>query len=208
MVPAVAFGSHSWGGYHWEGRDSSVTVADKMGSAIQGVSVPAAVADWQGALPADTLVLQVVSSNKGDISVELKGGSIQWLGLAQVFLDGGHITKGKVTLNANYVGHPDLGTNEWLHVLCQEIGHVIGLDHTTGNSCMNDSSGTLGDYTTSNSHDDAQLADIYSHWEDEAGASGSEEGGSGGNCPPNSKSPKCSAQGHWVTVHVFPAPGW
>ena len=100
------------------------------------------------------------------------------------------------------------------HVLCQEVGHIEGLDHnrdgkrggSPDDTCMNDGN-HLGEYTTPNSHDTAQLASIYKH-DDNAGkgGNGGKGGGGGPNCEKNPSHPKCQNQVKRVTVHVFPVP--
>ncbi len=69
-------------------------------------------------------------------------------------------------------------------MICQEVGHTIGLDHqdenfNTGdlNTCMDYTGNPSSGDTTPNQHDYDQLADIYAH--DHAKKSGG--GGGGGN---------------------------
>ena len=58
-------------------------------------------------------------------------GNNGWLGLAQIWLDGnGHIVQGVAKMNDSY---SSVWTDpaEKNHVFCQEVGHVLGLDHTS-----------------------------------------------------------------------------
>jgi len=53
-----------------------------------------------------------------------------WLGLATIGIQGGHITQGTAKVNDSYSSYW-ADPNEKRHVMCQEIGHLFGLDHTT-----------------------------------------------------------------------------
>ena len=100
-----------------------------------------------------------------------------WLGLAQIWVSGSHITQGIVKLNDTYFNTPTYNKPAWRQfVVCQEIGHTFGLDHqdTTFNNtnlgtCMdytNDPDGTLygqKDNERPNQHDYDELAIIYAH---------------------------------------------
>lgn len=88
-----------------------------------------------------------------------------WLGLATIGIDpNGHIDRGTAKMNDSY---PSYWTpEEKNHVMCQEIGHVLGLSHTSedGSSqqtCMDYSSDPASQWP--NTHDYEQLAAIYGH---------------------------------------------
>ncbi len=207
----VAFADHSWSVYHWPEDKLQPTVLDKTSSPLYDVG--AGVAEWAGLGTAIQPTL--TTAKKGDIKVT-EGSSVQWLGLARIFIDGdGHITKGEVKLNTTYLeiyeaSYPGISD----HVLCQELGHVLGLGHnrdgltggTPDDSCMNDQF-HLGEYPAPNSHDTDQLNLIYNHAD---AVSDSDDGGGGGGGPPCDRFPDhhhCQTQnGHWLTVHVFPMP--
>ncbi len=62
-----------------------------------------------------------------------------WLGLASVRVgSGGHISSATVTMNRALLAKYDSTVAD--HVLCQEIGHLLGLDHqrNADDSCMDD----------------------------------------------------------------------
>ena len=123
-IPAGA--DHSWGEYHWAGvGDRHPAVVDKTaaGDPSGKFDVPAAVAEWAAL---DTPMQPVVASS-GPVEVVAKKGSAQWIGLAQISVSGGHITAGRVTLNTLYYSSYDAA--EWDYVVCQELGHIWGLDH-------------------------------------------------------------------------------
>jgi hypothetical protein len=106
-------------------------------------------------------------------------GANNWLGYASVWLSGGHVVQATVQMNEYYYSMPKYNTAAWRSsVMCQEVGHTLGLAHTNTNrgdlntgSCMdytNDPSGTKGTNgtlanTKPNSVDFAALKSIYNH---------------------------------------------
>jgi hypothetical protein len=200
----VASADHSWSVYHWSSDNLSPTVVDKTSSSLY--NVPLGVAEWANLgtpiqpIPTD--------ANKGNITVR-EAFSQSWLGLARIFIDeNGHITKGEVKLNTQYLDYYE--ANGYLgiadHVLCQEIGHVLGLGHnrTQDDTCMNDQAFEGFDLTSPNNHDIEQLNAIYNHTD--AAPSGSTDEG-GPDCSKNAKAKQCrSGNGFWITVHVFTLP--
>ena len=208
----VASADHSWNNYHFPTYNLSLTVADDTSSELYDVT--SAVAEWSGR-GTDSPTMIVDANSKGDITVK-EAFSPFWLGQARIFIDGGHITKGEVKLNTRLLDSYEVqypGASD--HVLCQELGHVLGLGHNRDgdpgglpdDSCMNDQ-GHLGEYTEPNDHDTEQLNAIYDG-HDGIDPDGAEDdgggGGGGGNC--RGRNPNCqSATGRWVVVHVFPIP--
>jgi hypothetical protein len=58
-------------------------------------------------------------------------GNNGWLGLASINVDSsGHITKGTAKMNDSYASYWEV-PNEKSHVMCQEVGHLFGLGHTS-----------------------------------------------------------------------------
>ncbi len=203
-VVAVASADHSWSVYHWPGDNLSPTVVDKTSSSLY--NVPLGVAEWMNlGTPIQPIPTE---ANKGNITVR-EAFSQSWLGLARIFIDeNGHITKGEVKLNTQYLdyyeahGYPGIAD----HVLCQEIGHVLGLVHNRNdlNTCMNDQAFIGPELTSPNAHDTDQLNAIY-NLSDAAPSGSTDEGGP--DCSKNSKAKQCrSGNGFWITVHVFPTP--
>lgn len=88
-----------------------------------------------------------------------------WLGLASIGLDAnGHIDRGTAKMNDSYTSY--WTPEEKNHVMCQEIGHVLGLTHTSedGSSqqtCMDYSRDPLSQWP--NAHDYEELVTIYTH---------------------------------------------
>ena len=197
----AVFATHSWSVYHWSANNLQPTVVDKTSSPLY--KVEDGVLEWAGLNTAIQPTL--TDANKGNITVT-EAFSPFWLGLARIFIDeDGHITKGEVKLNTRLL--QSYGSVAADHVLCQELGHVLGLGHNRSefDTCMND---TVLGMPSPNAHDTEQLNIIYDGHDDGLAGGGEEDTGGGGNCPPGKPNHKnCQpAQGHWITVHVFPIP--
>src|SRR5215216_6945486 len=100
-------------------------------------------------------------------------GNNGWLGIAQIWVSGKHITQGTTKVNDTYFNTAKYNTTAWRNlVMCQEVGHTFGLDHQDENF-NNPNLGTCMDYTSDpdgppsnehpNAHDYEQLVTIYSH---------------------------------------------
>jgi hypothetical protein len=98
-----------------------------------------------------------------------------WLGLAQIWVSGSHIYQATSKMNDFYFsGTKKYNTPAWRRfVMCQEVGHTLGLDHQDENF-SNVNLGSCMDYTSSptgppsnvqpNAHDYDQLEKtIYVH---------------------------------------------
>lgn len=112
-------------------------------------------------------------------------GNNGWLGVAQIWVSGSHITQGTVKLNDTYFNTSTYNTTAWRNlVMCQEVGHTIGLDHQD-EAFSNGNLGTCMDYTNKpegppsnqrpNYHDFEQLQAIY-HTHEPSGGGGSPRG--------------------------------
>ncbi len=168
-----AFANHSWNGYHWARTANPFTlqVGDNLSSTWKSY-LQTTSTDWTQSTVLNTTV--VTGGAKGKCRptsgrVEVCNGSYGnngWLGLAQIWLSGGHITQGTVKVNDTYFNTPTYNTtSERNHVMCQEVGHTLGLDHHTSGATL----GTCMDYSSSttsqhpNKHDYDELLTIYSH---------------------------------------------
>ena len=184
VTATTASADHSWDGNHWRSDNLSPTVVNKTTSSLY--NVPAGVAEWANLSAPINPVM--ATGTKGNITVS-EGSSVFWAGLARIFIQDGHITKGEVKLNTRYLR--TVGGAAADHVLCQEMGHVLGLDHnrTQTDTCMNDQI-AVGSATSPNAHDDQQLNLIYNHVDLTGGTTTNAHAGNG----------------FWITVHVTPIP--
>jgi len=175
--------NHSWGGYHWARTSNPFTL--KLGNNTSGswsTHLATVSSDWSQSTVLDTTIVAGRTKPKscrptsGRVEVcSASYGKTGWLGLAQIWISGGeHITQGIVKNNDYYFGSSTYQYNneaEKLHVICQEVGHTLGLDHqsTDGsslNTCMDYYHNTSNADTLSthpNQHDYDELGIIYTH---------------------------------------------
>jgi hypothetical protein len=172
-LPAEA--NHSWGSFHW-GRSGPFTL--QLGSNLSSVWQPhlrTTATDWSKSSVLDAVVATGRSTRSrcaasaGRVEVcNSTYGKNQWLGIAQVWTSGSHITQGIVKMNDTYFNMSWYNTAAWRnHVMCQEVGHTFGLDHQDESGAA---LGTCMDYARDpsrsqhpNAHDYAQLETIYGH---------------------------------------------
>ena len=188
-VPTISVANHSWGGYHWSSTSLPVAlqVGDNVNSAWDAY-LNEAIADWN---VSSVVQLTKVAGGTAPKSCRPTAGRIEacnasygntgWLGIAQIWLSGGHISQAITKLNDTYFNTAQYNTPAWRRmVTCQEIAHDFGLDHqdeTFANanlgSCMDytdDPDGGAGGASSNdpsnehpNAHDFEQLVAIYSH---------------------------------------------
>ena len=174
----VASANHAWGNFHWARSVNpvTITVGDNVTSVWDSYLATAAL-DWGTSTVIDITLVPGVSSLKtckpaaGRVEVcNSKYGNNGWLGIASVWANGDHITQGTVKMNDTYFNSRTYNTPAWRNlVLCQEVGHTLGLDHqdeTFANANLN----TCMDYTNDptsnqhpNTHDYEMLETIYAH---------------------------------------------
>lgn len=88
-------------------------------------------------------------------------GSTGWLGIAEIRgYSGCTITNGRVRMNMSYLENGSYTRTNKKHVMCQEIGHLLGLNHNRNSTttCMNDSILTA---PYPNSHDQTLVNGMY-----------------------------------------------
>ncbi len=173
LISGPASATHSWNGYHWARTTSSFTVkvTNSLTSSWSGV-MTTAVGKW-GSSGVLTFSVTGTGTNRSKCPMSLGKvnicnytyGQNGWLGLASINLDSsGHINQGSVKVNDSY--QSSFTPAEKNHVMCQEMGHTIGLGHTSENGS---SQNTCMDYSTSttsqwpNAHDYDELRIIYQH---------------------------------------------
>lgn len=170
---------HSWNNYHWA----------RMANPMPLRVIESVTSDWQTELgdslskwgQSSVIDIEVYSFDDGKgtrkkckaVDGQMRVcnaayGYNGWLGMATIYISGGHITKGTAKVNDSYSSYWD-DPDEKNHVMCQEIGHVFGLGHTStdGSSqgtCMDYSSDTSSQWP--NSDDYSMLAAIYAHTTD------------------------------------------
>lgn len=196
-----------WSNYHWPSYHTDLGITN---SASSEYDVASAVSSWNTA--ADGTALNLTVNGGADVEIRSRNANAFYLGIAEVLVDTstGHILRGRVTLNHRYLKDGNLygyDADDRMHVLCQEFGHVLGLDHQAGASCMNDDNSTLGDYTVPNSDDIITLNALYGGGQHADVEPPPASGGGGPPCSKNPSHPNCIPQGAvWITVHVTPAP--
>lgn len=175
VIPATGSANHSWGGYHWARTSNPFTLklGDNVSSAWDGYLATTS-SDWsQSSVLNTTIVAGSTTGRKcraslGRVQVcNATYGNNGWLGLAQIWLSSGHISQGAVKVNDTYFNQAQYNNpDEKNHVMCQEVGHTLGLGHTSEDGS---SQQTCMDYSTDpastnpNQHDYDQLASIYAH---------------------------------------------
>lgn len=180
MGASPALATHSWGGYHWARSSTSTTLALKTGdnltTAAWKASLAGANSDWSQSTVIDLTTVPGTAKGRcrptsGRIEVcNDTYGSNGWLGIAQIWLSGGHIVQGTTKVNDTYFNTPTYNTSAWRNlVMCQEIAHDFGLDHQD-EDFNNANLGTCMDYTNNpesnqhpNQHDYDQIVQIYNH---------------------------------------------
>ena len=212
LLTSTTNADHTWGNYHWA----------RMASLMPLKVVDSVSADWQGELDAaigkwnqsTALAMSIDSANDKSRTrkqCRMKDGQMRvcnatygfngWLGRATIGIDSnGHIDQGKAQMNDSYASYWTI-PGEKNHVMCQEIGHVFGLGHTSedGSSqqtCMDYSSVLASQWP--NAHDYEQLSIIYGHMDSyNSYDDGTESGGSTCNAPPGKGCNKNNAGVGW-----------
>ena len=189
VAVATVTANHSWGNYHWARTNNPFAL--KVGDNVDGnwdSYLVEAITDWS---QSSVLNLTGVAGGTNPWNCRPTSGRIEvcnsrygnngWLGIAQIWVSGTHITQAVTKVNDTYFNTPNYDTPAWRRlVMCQEVGHDFGLDHqdeTFDNAnlgtCMdytNDPDGGAGGASNSdppnehpNAHDYRQLETIYEH---------------------------------------------
>src|SRR3990167_7496233 len=211
LVAAPAYADHSWGGYHWARTANPFTLelGDNVSSAWDSY-LGTTANDWSLSTVLDTVIKpgktkpRTCKATTGRVEVcSEKYGFNGWLGVAQIWISGNHITKGTTKVNDSYFNTSTYNTPAWRNlVTCQEVGHTLGLDHQD-EIFDNLNLGTCMDYTNSpstnqhpNQHDYDELAIIYGHF-DNATTIFSPTGGNNGNLGTKSQNTDLNDPSAW-----------
>lgn len=240
VAGSVALAGNSWGTYHWARAENpkALTLGDNvdgkwqehldqassdwssplLAATVDGDQTTLDGAQWTGPVAVTTSVAagstdpRKCRPSAGTIQVcNAKYGRNGWLGLAQIWISGGHITMSAAKMNDTYFNLSRYNTwAERQHVMCQEIAHGFGLGHTSEdgssqNSCMdyysNTGNNALDRRSTEPSyHDFEQLSLIYGHVE--GGATGAVTTGNapvwvGGSAPDGTPRGASPSRGHY-----------
>src|SRR5512134_2807423 len=115
----AATANHAWGNYHWARTSNPFTLklGDNMTSAWDAYLATAS-SDWSASSVLDTTI--VAGSNPrpkncrpvlGRVEVcNAKYGNNGWLGIAQIWANGSHITQGVAKMNDTYFNTPSYNT--------------------------------------------------------------------------------------------------
>ena len=184
ILTSNANANHSWNGYHWARTGNPFTL--KLGDNISSLwdnYLGIASTDWTLSSVLNTTIVSGLGGKNckpsaGRVEVcNKKYGNNGWLGIAQIWVNGSHITQAVTKMNDTYFNLKTYNTPAWKQfVVCQEIGHTFGLDHQDENfsnanlgTCMNytnDPDGTIRgqmDNKHPNQHDYDMLETIYAH---------------------------------------------
>lgn len=218
MVMAGPAAATQWGSYHWANNGTGLSLDIHhifRNDADWTQWYGEAVTDWGNTSKTDISLTDQgawagTSSKKcdpiaGDVLVCSDNyGYRGWLGVAQIWVTGNHITQATTKLNDSYFASSTYDTPGWRDlVACQEIGHDFGLDHQD-ETFDNRNLGTCMDYTNApdgglvNGFDygppnrQPNAGDYASLTSDAMYGPGHNDGtgGGGGSCNPHS--PKCS----------------
>ena len=192
----TAQANHSWNNYHWArtSQNFPLQVVDSVTSDWND-ELAQTLTDWSKSGALNLSVTSYDDSSRTRKRCNAVSGQIRvcnaaygnngWLGLASINLDSqGHIVQGTAKMNDSY-SSSFASQDERNHVMCQEVGHLFGLGHTSENGS---SQGTCMDYSQSpnstrpNQHDYDQLSSIYAHLDSYNSYATGSGGGGGGTC--------------------------
>jgi hypothetical protein len=180
-MPSSAQASHAWLDFHWPRAENPFRV--RLGDNVSSVWDPylaEASQQWTASSVLNTRI--VAGSTTGRRCLPTLGrvevcnytyGNTNWLGLATVWANGGHIYQAIAQMNDTYFNVAPYRNRAWRRlVMCQEVGHTFGLAHQDEDqfnanlgSCMDYSNDPNGPPSNErpNLHDYEMLEAIYAH---------------------------------------------
>ena len=221
-LPSPSYATHSWGGYHWARTSNPFTLklGDNVSSAWDSYLATTS-SDWSVSSVLDTTIVAGGTSAKrcrptaGRVEVcNATYGNNGWLGVAQIWISGSHITQGTAKMNDSYF-NAAYNTPAWKRlVMCQEVAHTFGLDHQDENF-SNGNLGTCMDYTSDpdgppsnehpNQHDYDELGIIYAHLDSTTTVKQTTQGG---KMPPAMSDIDLSGPAQWGKLIHSSHGGW
>jgi hypothetical protein len=169
--------THSWGNSHWARTANPFTL--KLGDNLSSnwdAYLATTTSDWSQSSVMDTVIVAGKTTGRrcrptaGEAEVcNASYGNTGWLGVAQIWASGSHITHGIVKVNDTYFNTATYNTPSWRNlVMRKEAGHIFGLGHNDED--FNTTNGTCMDYSNNpepnqhpNFHDYQMLESIYAH---------------------------------------------
>ena len=172
-------GSVSLGGAHWARGDTPFPL--RIGDSVSGrwdSHLEQAATDWRRSGVVRMRVVASGTNNRnacparnGMVEVcSARYGRNNWLGLSRIWVDGNnHIVRASILMNDTYFSDPYYNKPKALrHTMCHELGHVIGLDHNGGRSCLNDSDTAVFRDVRPSDADFNRLRRLYNHRDSES----------------------------------------
>lgn len=177
---------HTWNRYHWATTDGIVHLPSVNKVTSDWItSYKTSLDKWEISAHIDHSTRENGDSSASSretcsptlgkiVTCNYSYGNNGWAGLASINLDRKrHITQGVAKMNDYYMVNDPVDYRN--HVMCQEIGHLYGLGHTSENgssqqTCMDYSDDINSQWP--NGHDYDTLASIYNHFDNYATAAG------------------------------------
>ncbi len=164
-IAPAASGGHYWycsGSTPWKYANYYINYYNGAGGDYYNIYQEESKTDSNAWSPYTDIYLNQVSAAGSTDHLNTYAGSYGatgWLGLASIESNSGcTILKGTARLNKSYLDNGSYSRTNKKHVACQEVGHLFGLHHTSGTTCMNDQ---ILNAPYPNSHDRDAVNAIY-----------------------------------------------
>ena len=176
--------NNAWSPYHWA-RTSNPFTLKTVDSVTSGWDsyLDTAISDWSASSVLNLTKEAGLTGSTDRRRCKPEVGKMRvcnytygnngWLGLAQIWVSGSHITQGTSKMNDTYFNTSTYNTTGWKSlVMCQEPGHVLGLGHQdedfnnppiVPHTCMDYFVPGTNEVVHPNQHDYDMLDQIYTH---------------------------------------------